>query len=85
MRVETLEAQRGEIFASDGSLLAQGTHTHDTIYMNTTKVEDIGKRFGRCLRIDRPDPYGNHQHMFNAAVEDGTDIVVLAARFFRTR
>lgn len=38
--VRTQEAQRGEIFAEDGTLLAANSYA-DTLYMDVTKVQDI--------------------------------------------
>ena len=38
--VRTQEAQRGEIFAADGTLLAENSYA-DTLYMDVTKVQDI--------------------------------------------
>ena len=40
VRVETLKAARGEIFASDGTLMARNTYA-DTVYLDTQKVKDI--------------------------------------------
>ena len=39
VRVETLKAARGEIFAFDGSLMARNTYA-DTVYLDTGKVKD---------------------------------------------
>ena len=40
VRVKTLKASRGEIFAADGSLLARNSYA-DTVYIDVAKVEDI--------------------------------------------
>ena len=77
VRVETEEASRGEIFAADGTLLAANTYA-DTVYMNTSKVEDITEVADVIVPIT---DLTNTEiiDMFNAAVEDETEIVVLDA------
>jgi penicillin-binding protein len=75
VRVETVSATRGEIFAADGSLLAENTYA-DTLYMNTLKVQDI---LAVADAVAQVSEVGRQEiiDMFNAAVEDGTEIVVI--------
>ena len=75
MRVETESSSRGEIFAADGSLLAANAYAQ-TLYMNTTKVQDIAAAADAAASvsdISRDDII----NMFNTAVTESTEIVVI--------
>lgn len=75
VRVKTLDASRGEIFAADGSVLAKNAYA-DTVYMNTDKVENISDVSGAISSVTG---LTNTEiiNMFNDALADGTDIVTL--------
>ncbi len=79
VRIETVAAHRGEIFAADGSLLAANTYA-DTLYMNTLKVQDIAAVADAVSEVSE---VGRQEiiDMFNAAAEDGTEIVVIDTYF----
>ena len=75
VRVETVSASRGEIFAADGTLLAANAYAQ-TLYMNAGKVQDIvavANAVGAVSDIGQNDI----TDMWNTAVENGTDIVVI--------
>ncbi|MDD5018329.1 MAG: NTF2-like N-terminal transpeptidase domain-containing protein, partial [Eubacteriales bacterium] len=79
VRIETLKAERGEIFASDGSILAKNTYA-DTVYMNISKVEDLTDVSDIiCTITDLTNT--EIINMFNKALEDETEIVVLGTFF----
>ena len=75
VRVETESASRGEIFAADGSLLAVNAYAQ-TLYMNTAKVQDIAAVAEAAAGVSDIS-YDGIIDMFNAAVADGTEIVVI--------
>lgn len=79
VKVKTLKADRGEIFAANGAILAKNAFAA-TLYMNTSKVQDI---------VDVAEAVGSLTdktnteiiELFNKAQEDGNEIVVLGAYF----
>ena len=79
VRIKTLKAARGEMFAADGTVLAKNTYA-DTVYMNPSKVENIE---------DVTDVVGGMTgksnteiiDLFNKAIEEETGVVVLGAFF----
>ncbi len=79
VKVRTIFAQRGEIFAADGSVLA-GNAFADTVYMDTGKVSDITSVTDAVCPIVG---LTNTQvvEMFNKALGKGTQIVVLGEFF----
>lgn len=79
VRVRTLRASRGEIFAADGSLMAKNDYAQ-TLYMDISKVEDITQV------IDVAEPITGLTssqiiEKFNEAQEKGIQIVALGAFF----
>ncbi|MGI5849401.1 MAG: penicillin-binding transpeptidase domain-containing protein [Christensenellales bacterium] len=79
VRVRTLKASRGEIFAADGSLLAKNAYA-DTIYMDTSKVQDITDVADAICPITGMTSI-EIIDKFNSALEKGTKFVVLGAFF----
>ncbi len=79
VRVKTLKASRGEIFADDGTLLAKNTYA-DTLYMDTTKVEDI-TAVGNVVCPLAEMTQTELNEMYDKALENGTQIVKLDAYF----
>ena len=75
VRVSTLHASRGEIFAADGSLLAANAYA-DTLYMDTEKVQDITK-VAAVVGLVNGMTSSEIIDLFNEELEDGTQIVVL--------
>ncbi len=77
VRVKTLKASRGEIFAADGTIMAQNAYA-DTVYMDASKVQDITAVTAVVCPVT-----GLTQtevvEMFNKAQENGTQIVALKA------
>jgi len=79
VRIKTLKASRGEIFAEDGTLMARNAYA-DTLYMDATKVEDIiavGNVACPLTGLEQTEL----NEMFEKAQEEGTQIVVLDAYF----
>lgn len=77
VRVKTLKASRGEIFADDGTLLARNAYA-DTLYMDTNKVEDItavGNVVCPLTEMTQEELVGK----YDVAKENGTQIVKLDA------
>lgn len=79
VRVKTLKASRGEIFADDGTLLAKNTYA-DTLYMDTTKIEDI-TAVGNVVCPLADMTQDELKEMYDKAQENGTQIVKLDAYF----
>ena len=79
VRVKTLKASRGEIFADDGTLLAKNTYA-DTLYMDTTKIEDI-TAVGNVVCPLADMTQAELKEMYDKAQENGTQIVKLDAYF----
>ena len=79
VRISTLKASRGEIFAADGSLMASNSFA-DTVYMDTSKVQDIA-RVAAAAGVVTGLSDTKIVEMFNAAMEKGTRIVTLGAFF----
>ena len=79
VRVRTLRASRGEIFAADGSLLAANAFA-DTLYMDMTKVVDIAEVASAAAPITELTDTEIIK-LFNEAQEKGTQIVVLGTFF----
>lgn len=75
--VRTLTAQRGEIFAADGSLLAANSYA-DTIYMDVTKVQDI-KAVTSAVSPITGLTETEIVEKFNNAVENEYNVVSLGA------
>ena len=79
VRVSTLKASRGEIFAADGTLLAQNTYA-DTVFLDTSQVENIAEAASAAAPVvgmteaEITEKYQN-------AVDNETRIVVLKAFF----
>ncbi len=79
VRVQTLNAARGEIFAADGTILAANAYA-DTIYMDTSKVQNIASvTEAVCPIIGKTNT--QVVQMFNDALEDEIQIVTLGAFF----
>ncbi|MBT7121978.1 MAG: hypothetical protein HN948_03090, partial [Clostridia bacterium] len=81
VKVRTIYAQRGEIFAADGSILA-GNSFADTVYMDTSKVIDItavSQAVGPIVGLSNTEIL----EMFNEALVNETQIVVLGEFFAR--
>lgn len=79
VQIQTLKASRGEIFAQDGTLLAANAYA-DTIYMDTSKVEDI-TAVGNAVCALCDITQEELQEKYDEAVENETDIVALGAFF----
>jgi penicillin-binding protein len=79
VRIKTLRATRGEIFADDGTLLARNAYA-DTLYMDTTKVQDI-TAVGNVVCPLTELTQTELVDMFNKAQENGTQFVKLDAYF----
>lgn len=82
VRVRTLRATRGEMFAADGSLLAANAYA-DTLYMDTGKVVDIAavaSAAGPLTGLTDTQVI----KIFNDAQAKGTQIVALGAFFADT-
>lgn len=79
VRVRTLKASRGEIFAADGSLLAANAFA-DTLYMDISKVVDIAEVASAAAPITKLTDTEIIK-LFNEAQEEGTQIVVLGTFF----
>jgi len=79
VRVDTLHATRGEVFAADGSVLAANAFA-DTLYMDTGKVTDIAAVSRTAAPLTGLND-GEVTAMFNDALENGTSIVVLGTYF----
>ena len=79
VRVETLEADRGEIFAEDGSLLAANAYA-DTLYMDTSKVQNISDVADVVCPINGMTETEIIEK-FNEAMENETQIISLGAFF----
>lgn len=77
--VRTLTAQRGEIFAADGTLLAANSFA-DTIYMDVTKVQDI-KAVASVVSPITGLTESEIVDKFNSAVENEYNVVSLGAYF----
>lgn len=75
VRVKTLHADRGEIFAADGTLMARNTFA-DTLYMDTTKVQDITAAADATIPLTGMTK-SKMVELFNDAMEQGEQIVVL--------
>ncbi len=75
VRVSTIHASRGEIFAADGSLLAANSYA-DTVYMDTEKVQDI-TAVARAVALITSMTETEIIDLFNEELEKGTQIVVL--------
>ena len=75
VRVQTLHASRGEIFAADGSLLAANTFAQ-TLFMDTSKIQDISAVADVVLPLT---DLTNTQivDMLAQSLEKGESIVVL--------
>lgn len=75
VKVSTLHAERGEMFAADGSIVAANSFAY-TVYMDTGKVDDITKvanAVGEVCDLTETQVV----NMVNEAFTDGTEIVVL--------
>ncbi len=79
VRISTLKASRGEIFAADGSLLARNSFA-DTVFMDTSKVQDIARVAAAAGAVTGLSDT-RIVDMFNKALEKGTRIVALGAFF----
>ncbi len=79
VRIKTLNACRGEIFADDGTLLAQNAYA-DTLFMDTMKIEDI-TAVGNVVCPLTGMTQDELQEMYDKALEDGTQFVKLDAYF----
>ena len=79
VRVKTIKASRGEIFADDGTLLAKNTYA-DTLYMDTTKVEDI-TAVGNVVCPLADMTQEELASKYDKAMENGTQFVKLDAYF----
>lgn len=77
VRVETLTASRGEIFAADGTLLAANSFA-DTIYMDTAKVQDIAGVAAAAGPVTGLTD-SEITEKFNAAQTSGMPVVALGA------
>jgi len=76
VRVETLKAARGEIFAADGSLMARNAYA-DTVYLDTGKVKDIAAAAAAVAPVTGLAE-AEIVEKYEKAAESGTQIVVLA-------
>jgi len=79
VKVRTIHADRGEIFAADGSIMA-GNSFADTVYMDTSIVTDItavSNAVGSIVGLSNTEIVD----MFNEALADETQIVVLGEFF----
>lgn len=79
VRIKTLKADRGEIFAADGMILAKNAFAA-TLYMNTLKVQnivDVADAVGPLTDMTNTDVV----ELFNNAQANGRDIVVLGTFF----
>lgn len=76
VRVETLKASRGEIFASDGTLMARNAYA-DTVYLDTEKVTDIAAAAAAAAPVTGLTE-AEIVEKYDKAVESGTQIAVLA-------
>jgi cell division protein FtsI/penicillin-binding protein 2 len=79
VKVRTIHAQRGEIFAADGSILAANAFA-DTVYMDTGKVADITSVTDAVCPIVGLSST-KVVEMFNEALENETQIIVLGEFF----
>lgn len=79
VRIKTLKASRGEIFAEDGTLLARNTYA-DTLYMDTTKVADI-TAVGNVVCPLTEMTQAELKEMYDEALENETQFVKLDAYF----
>lgn len=77
VRIKTLKASRGEIFADDGTLLARNAYA-DTLYMDTTKVEDIAAVGGIVCPLTEMTQE-ELASKYDNAMENGTQFVKLGA------
>ena len=80
VRVETLKAARGEIFASDSTLMARNTYA-DTVYLNTEEVKDIAAAAAAAAPVTGLTE-AEIIEKYEKAAESGTQIAVLA-KFLR--
>jgi penicillin-binding protein len=76
VRVETETASRGEIFASDGTLMAQNSYA-DTVYIDTDKVKDVAAAAAAAAPVTGLSE-GEIAEKVDKAMESGTQIVALA-------
>lgn len=79
VRVRTQEAQRGEIFAADGSLLAANVYA-DTVYMDVTKVQDVAAVASVVYPLTGLEE-SDIIDKFNSAVKNDYTVVSLGAFF----
>ncbi len=79
VRVKTQKALRGEIFGSDGTLIAKNSFA-DTIYMDTTKVKDISAVAAAVSPITGVTQ-SELIDRFNKAVENEIRVVALGSYF----
>lgn len=77
VQVQTLKADRGEIFGSDGTPLAKNSYA-DTVYMDATKVTDISA-VARVICPLTGITNAKLVDLFNKAVQKGTTAVALGA------
>ena len=77
VRVSTLTASRGEIFAADGTLLAANGYA-DTVFMDTAKVQDIAAAAAAAGPVTGLSA-SQITEKFNTAKEKGTQFVALGA------